>query len=300
MVIALIVSGAVFLVAMGFFAFALTSLQSMLGEKELAEDRLMESQRHLQSIIDNTTALISVTNREGRYQLLNKTFEAVFGISRVDALDKRPQELLSPEVAEMLSTKDDKVLSEGLSVEFDLSVQTPAGERSYLTVKFPLHDVAGRRYAVCTVMTDITQRELAHAQRRRIFNLSLDMMAIAGVDGYPKLVNPQFEKTLGFTAEEMLAAPIVDFVHPDDREATREAIARIARGEAEVDFENRCLCKDGSYKRLSWRVAPDLEEGCMIAVAREIIPRKELAAAATGGGEGSHSGKVVRLPKGKH
>src|SRR6516165_6853178 len=87
----------------------------------------------------------------------------------------------------------------------------------------------------------------AKEQLECLFALSLDLFCIAGFDGYFKLLNPAWEKTLGFTIEELLAQPNVDFIHPDDREATIAEGQKLVAGDYTVSFENRYRCKDGSY-----------------------------------------------------
>src|ERR1700692_974206 len=82
----------------------------------------------------------------------------------------------------------------------------------------------------------------------RLFTLSLDLLCIAGFDGHFKRLNPAWDRTLGFTLEELLAKPYLDFVHEDDRAATITEARRLATGDDTVSFENRYRCKDGSYK----------------------------------------------------
>ena len=109
---------------------------------------------------------------------------------------------------------------------------------------------------------------------REFLNLSIDMLCIAGVDGYFKHLNPAWEKTLGYSKEELLSRPYVDFVHPEDREATIAEANQLAAGRNTFTFENRYRCKDGSYKCLRWTGAVRAEEGLIYASARDISPRK--------------------------
>src|SRR2546422_779408 len=84
--------------------------------------------------------------------------------------------------------------------------------------------------ASIVVHRDFQKRRQAEEERERFFTLSLDMLCIAGFDGYFKRLNPAWEKTLGFTSEELLAQPYLDFIHPDDRQATLAEAQKIRTG----------------------------------------------------------------------
>lgn len=113
------------------------------------------------------------------------------------------------------------------------------------------------------------------SELERLFDLSLQLLGIAGVDGYFKRVNPAFEKTLGYAAEEFLSQPFIEFVHPDDREATRSELQKLAAGIPTVSFENRYRTKGGTYRWLAWTAVPQSREGLIYATAMDITGRKQ-------------------------
>jgi diguanylate cyclase (GGDEF)-like protein/PAS domain S-box-containing protein len=110
----------------------------------------------------------------------------------------------------------------------------------------------------------------AEQDLEHLFALSLDMLCTAGFDGYFKRLNPQWEKILGYTNDELLARPFIEFVHPDDREITEVEIEKLTLGGETLSFENRYRCKDGSYKWLLWNATPLKGQQLIYATAKDI------------------------------
>jgi two-component system sensor histidine kinase/response regulator len=117
-------------------------------------------------------------------------------------------------------------------------------------------------------------RRRAQDDLDRFFTLSLDMLCIAGFDGYFKRVNPAWKRVLGYTEEELLSRPYVEFTHPDDRRATVTQASKLSTGEEVIYFENRYLHKDGTFRWLLWTSTPYPELQVMYAAARDITERK--------------------------
>jgi PAS domain S-box-containing protein len=120
----------------------------------------------------------------------------------------------------------------------------------------------------------IVHRRRAQKEAKRTFELSLDLLCVAGLDGYFKQLNPAFERTLGYTRAELTSRPLFDFIHPDDVERSRAALQTLGHGEEIVHFENRFRRSDGSVSWLEWNARPASEEGLVYATARDITDRR--------------------------
>jgi PAS domain S-box-containing protein len=125
-------------------------------------------------------------------------------------------------------------------------------------------------------ITESVQKEQALESKfeelDRVFSLTLDMLSIATTDGHLLRVNAAWERVLGWSVAELEGSQYVDLVHPDDLGSTRRAMYELASGRDLIDFTNRFLCKDGSYRVLEWRSVPT--GGVIYAGARDVSERE--------------------------
>ena len=141
-------------------------------------------------------------------------------------------------------------------------------------VRQPDTDLLGMLAAVGSQIGLFVARKHAEEELDRFFTISLDLQCIATFDGYFTRVNPAWQRTLGYTSDELVTRPFLDFVHPDDRESTIAVMSALKTGARVSDFENRYRARDGSYKWLLWNAAAFPELGTIYADAREITERK--------------------------
>jgi len=109
----------------------------------------------------------------------------------------------------------------------------------------------------------------------RFFDLSVDMLCYLDFSGYFRRLNPAWERTLGFTREELMSKPFIEFVHPDDRDRTLRQNRDVRGGSQARLFENRYLHKDGSFRWFLWNATPDIGRRVIYSVARDITERKQ-------------------------
>lgn len=127
-------------------------------------------------------------------------------------------------------------------------------------------------------LLDRTETEISTRTRDldQFFSVSIDLLCIANFEGQFLKANQSFEKTLGWEKEALLSKPFIDFVHPEDREATRAVMERMLEtGEQIQLFENRYLHKNGSWRQLSWMAAPVPSMNRVYAAARDVTEQRE-------------------------
>ena len=135
--------------------------------------------------------------------------------------------------------------------------------------------LARRSDAMRRAMEEETrERQRAEQQLDQFFGVSLELLCIAGMEGYFKRLNPAWETVLGFSVEELKAEPFLSFIHPDDRDSTKSMVERQIGGRAVTDFENRYRHKNGSYRWLQWTSTPAPEQALIFAAARDVTEWK--------------------------
>ncbi len=107
------------------------------------------------------------------------------------------------------------------------------------------------------------------------FQFSIDLLCIAGFDGFFKCLNPAWSKTFGYSDAELLAKPYLEFVHPEDISATIAEAKKLETECQTIEFQNRYRCKEGSYRWLSWNVTAVPEKQILYCLARDITQNKQ-------------------------
>ncbi len=130
-------------------------------EKFRAEEARKESEGRLQAILDNSSAVIYLKDLDGRYLLINRTYERIFNLDRHAVRGKTDMDIFPPEIAKAFIENDQIALQSGLACEKEEMAPREDGLHTYLSNKFPLLTADGVPYAICGISTDITKRKQA-------------------------------------------------------------------------------------------------------------------------------------------
>jgi PAS domain S-box-containing protein len=104
----------------------------------------------------------------------------------------------------------------------------------------------------------------------KLFNLSVDLICIAGTDGYFKRINPAFEATFGWDDDFILATPYLDLIHPDDLKAAEEDVTGMISDKKVRQVTYRTRTKSGIYKSIRWETTPDPNTGNLFCIGRDV------------------------------
>lgn len=159
----------------------------------------------------------------------------------------------------------------GETSHFEFKASGPQG-LIFKSCFVPIRNQEGRVEKLMGITEDITGRKRAEEELHRFFDLVPELACIASTDGYFLKINPAWQTTLGYTEQEILATPFLDFIHPDDRGATMKEVEQQLAGEATMHFTNRYRHKDGSYRRLEWTASSDADKKLLYASAR-VVPQ---------------------------
>jgi len=126
--------------------------------------------------------------------------------------------------------------------------------------------------AISLIIDQRKREELRHFEK--LFQLSNDLVCIAGTDGYFRKINPAFEEILGWDEKFLLKTTLFELIHPEDVDKTYLEVARLAEGQTTVNFVHRFRAKNGRYFYLQWTATPEPVTGNIFAIARNITDEK--------------------------
>ncbi|MBF0487694.1 MAG: PAS domain S-box protein [Nitrospirae bacterium] len=254
-------------------------LKAKVAELEASQDKLILELRLQGEIMSNMAEGVVLTRvSDGVIVYCNPKFEQMFAyntgeligrnISVVNAPTEKTPEEVANEIIESLNRNS--------YWQGDVCNIKKTGERFWCSATVSTFEDTHYGTVWISIHTDITLTKRAQEEFNRFFYHSMGLLCICGIDGYFKTLSPSFEKTLGYTVEELKSKPFLEFVHPDDVESTIDIIKQVSQGIPLVNFVNRYVCKDGTVKHLSWMVLPVLEEGIAYCTAHDVTEQKEM------------------------
>ena len=238
-----------------------------ISARKEAEIKLTEARQHLVDILESTTDAFFEVDADFNLTYLNKRAEKKLGVSSTEVLGLHYWELFPSSVGTRFDREFHRAMAAQKVVTFEEFL--PDSERWHEIWAYPTPG------SLSVYFHDITDRKVLEQEMESIFNLSLDMIGMVGFDGYLIKINPSWSKTLGWSEAELLTNPWSDLIHPDDRAETLKAEKKLIAGRPVYGFENRHLCRDGTYKWLSWNSFPDKKRAIIYTVVRDVTGKKK-------------------------
>ena len=136
------------------------------AEKEIVQIALRESEERFRALIKYMPNKIHIKDTQGRYILINRKSEQLFGVSNEEAHGKTSSEIFPSEMSEAFGSHDQIVLNTGEPVEAEEEFPEEDGIHIYLTTKFPILGADGDIVAVGSSGIDITERKKAEQAQR--------------------------------------------------------------------------------------------------------------------------------------
>lgn len=217
---------------------------------------------------------MSVRNVETeKYTMINKDFEDMTGFSQEEVLGKTAKDLKLFPDNEKHEQRVKKIYEQGFFRNLEITLKTKNGNLRSGLSSSSLFELDGKKHWL-TAVQDVTGIRKSEREFERIFNLSLDIMAVFDFNGIIKNVNPAAKKILEYEQEELIGKKLSEFIHFEDVERTKKAFKFTNDATTIRPYTNRCLCKNGNYKWLEWTVVHYPEEKLSYSIARDVTDKK--------------------------
>jgi PAS domain S-box-containing protein len=225
------------------------------------------------SIAESSPDSIMLLDREGRIEFINRTAR---GLTVASVIGTLVYQYVPADQHAAMRACFERVADTGAPGTYENIYRSADGVVSLWESRVAALSRGGRVTGFVVMASDVTERRATLLDRDRFFQLSLDMMCVAGLDGYFKQVNPALVRGLGWSEAELLARPLADFVHPQDRDSTDAALETLRHGRDVTDFENRYRRADGSYRTFEWYATLDEATQRVHGVARDVTDQRAL------------------------
>jgi PAS domain S-box-containing protein len=250
--------------------YAIGGISTDITERKKLEESLKSVNKLFYMALD-----IMVIASKDKFIKINPALSKVLGYTEEELLTNTFFTYVHPDDMEITKKEIDKLQMGALTIKFENRWICKDGSVKWLVWSASPDLSTGLLYAVAVDVTQQKEDEKSLIFADKFFNMSFDILSVAKDDHFIK-INPAFTKTLGYDQKDMDHIKFMDLTHPDDRAIADEVLAKLLRGDPIVDFVDRVLCKDGTYKWLNWHSNIDLKLGELYSVARDITEQVKL------------------------
>lgn len=272
-------------------AIRLVGAHTDVTDQVAAEKALRQSEEEFRTLAEALPHHVWTARPDGQLNWFNPRVYAYAGASVGELNGQEWGKIVHPEDVPGAIAEWTHAIETGDAYETEFRLRRADGAfRWFLTRAVPARDENGNIVRWIGTNTDVHDQKMIAAElaalnttladrvrektreRDRIWNVSQDLLLVAGIDGTWRTINPAWTATLGWSEQELLHKTSHWLEHPDDRERADAEIGRLAHGIPTIRFENRFRHRDGSYRWLSWTAVPD--DDLIYAVARDVTAEK--------------------------
>jgi len=237
-------------------------------------DKLLDaaaSPQFFQEIMEQTNDAVVITDKDLNVLLWNKNAESIFGYKKEEILGSSVQLFTDSKMQKDIIKKLDKGKEVGI-----IETQVRNNSGALVDVELSANIIRKEEEVIgfSFFYRDISKRKKANEELAAIFYLSPNLISVFDDTNFIK-VNPTWEKQMGWKPKDLLSKSMMDFIHQEDVELTKNALAKLDKRDV-VYFDNRCRKKGGGYRWLSWSASKWLHGG-IYGIARDITDYKEKA-----------------------
>jgi PAS domain S-box-containing protein len=257
-----------------------------ITEKKSAELQLAQSELKFRTLAENIPGVIYLCRNDEVFSMLylSNGVKDITGYEAADFTSGKVSftSLYHPDDREYIFREFGLAMENRTQFHLRYRIRHRNGEWRWLDEVGTAVQSEGRVELIEGFMSDITLQKQAETELQkvaeenyRLFNNPVTLNVIAGFDGFFKRLNPTWTQLFGWSEEEYRSKEFFEFLHPDDLEATRQAMSKLEEGKNLLSFENHYRCKDGTYRCLLWGAAADVRNQLIYASAIDITERKK-------------------------